>query len=166
MIRAYNTLYTQSRIDALDALDNLREMSDAEDLKSKLLFSVIVVSSDASPRSNRHALLLLRFQLAFRHAQNQAKEVRNKIRQILQLSNDKSSILLEETVEKYLRTTIQKYDVTKITYVSHRVDSVPLDSIPLLQEVENQLWTTLYDYPSLKTCSELLKYITNACRTA
>jgi len=55
--------------------------------------------------------------LAFRHAQNQAKEIRNKIKQILQLTNDKSSIVLEETIEKYLRTTIQKYDVTKITFV-------------------------------------------------
>ena len=43
LIRSYNTLYSQSRIDALDALDNLPEMSDAEDLKSKLLFSVVVV---------------------------------------------------------------------------------------------------------------------------
>ena len=43
LIRLYNSLYSQSRIDALDALDNIREMSDAEDLKSKLLFSVVVV---------------------------------------------------------------------------------------------------------------------------
>ncbi|CAF5201524.1 unnamed protein product, partial [Rotaria magnacalcarata] len=44
LIRSYNTLYSQARIDALDALENVREMSDAEDLKSKLLFSVVVVS--------------------------------------------------------------------------------------------------------------------------
>jgi len=44
LIRSFNTLYSQARIDALDALDNIREMSDAEDLKSKLLFSVVVVS--------------------------------------------------------------------------------------------------------------------------
>jgi hypothetical protein len=55
--------------------------------------------------------------LAFRHAQNHAKDIRNKIKQILQLTNDKSSIVLEETIEKYLRTTIQKYDVAKITLV-------------------------------------------------
>ncbi|CAF1471021.1 unnamed protein product [Rotaria sordida] len=129
LIRSYSSLYSQARIDALDALDNIREMSEADDLKSKLLFSVVV--------------------LAFRHAQTQAKDIRNKIKQILQLSNDKSSIVLEETIEKYLRTTIQKYDVGKIT-----------------SEVENQLWTTLYDYPKLKSCNELLKYIYSACRTA
>jgi uncharacterized protein YpmS len=58
--------------------------------------------------------------LAFRHAQNHAKEIRNKIKQILQLTNDKSSIVLEETIEKYLRTTIQKYDVAKIILVRNK----------------------------------------------
>ncbi|CAF1687869.1 unnamed protein product, partial [Adineta ricciae] len=87
--------------------------------------------------------------LAFRHAQNHAKEIRTKVKQILQLSNDKSSSTLEETIEKYLRSTIQKYDVSKIA-----------------SDVENQLWTTLYDYPALRSCNELLRYITSACRTA
>ncbi|CAF1203285.1 unnamed protein product [Adineta steineri] len=129
LIRSYNSLYSQARIDALDALDSIREMIESEDLKSKLLFSVVV--------------------LAFRHAQNQAKEIRNKVKQILQLSNDKSSMTLEETIEKYLRSTIQKYDIGKVAF-----------------EVENQLWATLYDYPALRSCNELLKYITSACRTA
>lgn len=50
MIRSFNTLYSQARIDALDALDNIREMSEAEDLKSKLLFSVVVVRFSTSFR--------------------------------------------------------------------------------------------------------------------
>lgn len=129
LIRSFNTLYSQARIDALDALDNVREMLDAEDLKSKLLFSVVV--------------------LAFRHAQIHARDIRNKIKQILQLTNDKNSNVLEETIEKYLRSTILKYDIEKIAF-----------------EVENQLWATLYDYPSLKNCNELSKYVNSACRTA
>ena len=115
LIRSYNSLYSQARIDALDALDTVRQMSEAEDLKSKLLFSVIVVRSLDDPLAMTRFSSLL--QLAFRHAQTQAKDVRNKIKQILQLTNDKSSAVLEETVEKYLRTTIQKYDVGKITFV-------------------------------------------------
>lgn len=43
--------------------------------------------------------------------------MRNKIKQILQLTNDKNSITIEETIEKYIRSSIQKYDVGKITYV-------------------------------------------------
>ncbi len=62
--------------------------------------------------------------LAFRHAQNHAKDVRNKIKQILQLTHDKSSIVLEETIEKYLRTTIQKYDVGKIILVNKLFENV------------------------------------------
>lgn len=116
LIRSYNSLYSQARIDALDALENLAEMSDADDLKSKLLFSVIVVSSWTKRKTGVNDRSFL-FQLAFRHAQNHAKDVRTKIRQILQLSNDKSSLVLEDTIEKYLRTTIQKYDVTKIINV-------------------------------------------------
>ncbi len=116
LIRSYNSLYSQARIDALDALDNIREMSNAEDLKSKLLFSVVVVCRILYLKWNEKCFIFL-LKLAFRHAQNQAKEIRNKIKQILQLTNDKSSIVLEETIEKYLRTTIQKYDVTKITFV-------------------------------------------------
>lgn len=57
LIRSYNTLYSQSRIDALDALDNLSEMSDAEDLKSKLLFSVVVVCSFARLMNSRDLVL-------------------------------------------------------------------------------------------------------------
>jgi len=62
--------------------------------------------------------------LAFRHAQNHAKDIRNKIKQILQLTHDKSSIVLEETIEKYLRTTIQKYDVGKIILVNKLFENV------------------------------------------
>lgn len=45
LIRRYGNLYAQARVDTLDALDNLPELHDAEELKSKLLFSVIVVSN-------------------------------------------------------------------------------------------------------------------------
>jgi uncharacterized protein YpmS len=55
--------------------------------------------------------------LAFRHAQNQARDIRHKIKQILQLTNDRNSTVLEETIEKYLRSTIQKYDIEKIAFV-------------------------------------------------
>jgi hypothetical protein len=118
LVRSYNSLYSQARIDTLDALDSIREMSDAEDLKSKLLFSVVVVCRKYQYLNNLKFLSFF-LQLAFRHAQNQAKEIRNKIKQILQLTNDKTSVVLEETIEKYLRSTIQKYDVAKIAFVCH-----------------------------------------------
>jgi hypothetical protein len=48
LIRCYGNLYAQSRLETLDWLDKLGELGDAEELKSKLLFSVIVVSHHRS----------------------------------------------------------------------------------------------------------------------
>ncbi|PSN48167.1 hypothetical protein C0J52_08734, partial [Blattella germanica] len=44
LVRCYSNLYAAARVDALDALDNLIELKDADELKSKILFSVVVVS--------------------------------------------------------------------------------------------------------------------------
>lgn len=44
LVRCYGTLYSQARVDALDSLDTLPQLHDAVELKSKILFSVVVVS--------------------------------------------------------------------------------------------------------------------------
>lgn len=44
LIRRYGNLYAQSRVDTLDALDSIPELEHAHDLKSKILFSAVVVS--------------------------------------------------------------------------------------------------------------------------
>ena len=44
LIRSYGNLYAQSRIETLECLDKLEGLRDADELKSKLLFSVVVVS--------------------------------------------------------------------------------------------------------------------------
>lgn len=43
LIRRYGAMYAQARIDTLDALEKLPQLSDCDELKSKLLFSVVVV---------------------------------------------------------------------------------------------------------------------------
>lgn len=45
LIRRYGNLYAQSRVDTLDALDSIPELDHAHDLKSKILFSAVVVST-------------------------------------------------------------------------------------------------------------------------
>ena len=35
-----------------------------------------------------------------------------------------------------------------------------------MQEVCTQIWATLYDYPGLKSCDGLIKYIKECVRTA
>ena len=44
LVRGYADLYVESRLETLDWLDQLGQLGDADELKSKLLFSVIVVS--------------------------------------------------------------------------------------------------------------------------
>lgn len=45
LVRQYGELYSTARLDTLDALDGIPELADANELKNKLLFSVVVVSS-------------------------------------------------------------------------------------------------------------------------
>lgn len=45
LIKRYGNLYTESRLDAMDALDDVPNMANCEDLKVKLLLSVVVVST-------------------------------------------------------------------------------------------------------------------------
>ena len=49
----YGELYAQTRVETLDALDRLKELNGLDDLKSKLLFSVIVVSTDRDRHRHR-----------------------------------------------------------------------------------------------------------------
>ena len=44
LVRKYGELYAQTRLETLESLDKLTELNNHDDLKSKLLFSVIVVS--------------------------------------------------------------------------------------------------------------------------
>lgn len=44
LIRRYGNLYSEGRLDALDALDDVPEMSNFDDLKGKLLLTILVVS--------------------------------------------------------------------------------------------------------------------------
>jgi len=44
LVRCYGNLYSQARVEALEKLDTLPQLVDAIELKSKILFSVVVVS--------------------------------------------------------------------------------------------------------------------------
>ncbi|CAL4085970.1 unnamed protein product, partial [Meganyctiphanes norvegica] len=64
LMRRYSNLYVQARVDTLDALDSLPDLQNSEELKSKLLFSVVVLS--------------------FRSASASASELRDEVRRVLQ----------------------------------------------------------------------------------
>ncbi|XP_067129426.1 uncharacterized protein [Centruroides vittatus] len=130
-IRRYGELYSQSRIDTLDSLECLTEFQEAEELKSKLMFSIIV--------------------LAFHSVQNKLGEIFIRLREIFQIDDSTSVYVkdLENSVHSYLRSRIDKFDLTDC-----------------IQEVSNQIWTTLYDFPCLKDCDVFLKYVKQCVRLA
>ena len=87
LVASYVTLYSQARLDTLDALDKLGELRQAEELKSKLLFSIIVVSclSLKSQSTLTHNDILS--QLSFRSVTKTLAEVKNKVYSVLQVAN-------------------------------------------------------------------------------
>lgn len=148
LVRAYDDLYREGRVDSLDALDALPELSGLDILKMKILFSVIV--------------------LAFRCVHQHLHELRMKLRHLLclpvpptliapmsetlavsPLNADGISAQMEDHISKYLTHTVDSYDVE-----------------PLVNEVCQNIYATLYDYPGLQTCEGLVEYARTAVRLA
>ncbi|XP_076363232.1 mitochondria-eating protein-like isoform X1 [Tachypleus tridentatus] len=137
LIRRYGNLYAQARVDTLDVLESFSELQSSDELKSKLLFSVVV--------------------LAFSSVQNTVSEIKSKLRQILQIPRvsaldvnlEVATKELDASIDSYLRCTVDMFDIN----IS-------------VEDVCSQIWATLYDYPSLKTCEGLLLYVRDCVRLA
>uniref|UniRef100_A0A0K8SKS7 Mitochondria-eating protein n=1 Tax=Lygus hesperus TaxID=30085 RepID=A0A0K8SKS7_LYGHE len=94
LVRCYGNLYSQGRVEALNALDTLPPLKDATELKSKILFSVVV--------------------LAFRATGTQLTTKRDQVRRILMSPAPQSPAHkeLEDSVAAYLRRTVDTFDLT------------------------------------------------------
>ncbi|BES96435.1 Hypothetical protein NTJ_09246 [Nesidiocoris tenuis] len=94
LVRCYGNLYSQGRVEALNALDTLLPLKDAPELKSKILFSVVV--------------------LAFRATGTQLSTKREQVRRILMAPAPQSPAHkeLEESIGAYLRRTVDMFDLT------------------------------------------------------
>ncbi|XP_035226904.1 uncharacterized protein LOC118199211 [Stegodyphus dumicola] len=97
LVRQYGNLYAQARVDTLDALDALPALQDADELKSKILFSVIV--------------------LAFRSVQNNVSDIKHSIRCLLQVTDaeDGGTALkdLENEIDVYLRRKADTFHLSR-----------------------------------------------------
>jgi hypothetical protein len=94
LIKKYGNLYSETRLDAMDALDEMKEMNGADDLKVKLLLSIVVLS--------------------FRSAQKSLSEIKSKIRQLLHIPHNSASHLvneLEDHISVFLRKTVDKHNL-------------------------------------------------------
>ncbi|KAI5715380.1 hypothetical protein M8J77_015127 [Diaphorina citri] len=94
LIRCYGNLYSQARVDALETLDALPQLRDAVELKSKILFSVVV--------------------LAFRSTFSLVSQKKDHIRRLLLNPAPVSSAHtdLENAVGSFLRKTVDTFDLT------------------------------------------------------
>ncbi|KAK3094616.1 hypothetical protein FSP39_004077 [Pinctada imbricata] len=136
-VRQFGNLYTESRMEALDSLDKMPQFGELSVLKEKILFSVVVLS--------------------FRATQQAVHELRGKVRHILNLphpdvrssASDVISQHMEQHVTDYLRRSADRFDVSQT-----------------VKEVCSQLYATLYDYPVLKECNGLQKYVENCVKIA
>ena len=118
-VRKYGELYAQTRLETLDCLDKLSDLDTHDDLKSKLLFSVIVVSIFLYFGH----YLYLNFQLSFRSVQSTVETKRDQVRRILQLPPSSSSPSsetetsaareMETAVTAYLRRATDTFDLSK-----------------------------------------------------
>jgi hypothetical protein len=140
LIRRYGNLYSEGRLDALDSLDDIPEMTTFDDLKGKLLLTILVLS--------------------FRNAHKNIAAIKSHIRHLLNIpaanssdasviNNTMESRELDDVISLYLRRTVDKFDLTR-NY----------------NEVCDRVWNTLYDFPSLRHCSGLLRYIDECVRLA
>lgn len=97
-VAGYVQLYSQARLDTLDALDRMTELRQAEELKSKLLFSIIVLS--------------------FRSVHKIVSELKQRVFTILQIPGGSSPgehvAELQRSVESYLSQCHDNYNMAGI----------------------------------------------------
>jgi len=217
LVRRYGELYSQARLETLDSLDKLPQLVNAEELKNKLLFSVMV--------------------LAFRSVQSSMQNKRDQIRRILQLPPPPPSSTNGQTTsgsstspstsgassagsgsdDEFVSSSTSELDiktnsvigksygtraaaasgtgngntrdedtesVVSVMFSNASVDPKAAsdleDAISLylrratenfdlsknVEEVCSQIWATLYDYPCLKSCDAIIKYIKECVRVA
>jgi len=139
LVAKYGELYSQARLDTLDALDELKELSDADELKNKLLFSVVVLS--------------------FRSVIRSISVVKQQVSTVLQVPPN-SAAGPEDPAALHIR----EFQLALDSYLRKSVDTFNLERN--CEEVLNQICSTLFDYPMIRNCGELVKYINNCVTTA
>ncbi|XP_050398842.1 uncharacterized protein LOC126816400 [Patella vulgata] len=121
LIRQYGNLYTDGRLDALDALDDLKDLEELSILKTKILFSIIV--------------------LAFRSAQEMIDSTRSQVYKTLNIppdiaAHDTLSLDIQQHIDRYLQQTFDRIDVTSsVKNVCEQIYETLFD-YPCLRECE------------------------------
>ena len=183
-------MHIAGRVDAIDALDELEELEDFDDLKTKILYSVIVLAHRAAKRTLDNLKSAVRTELQLPDASSNADddgEDVNEPEALLDRSRndaDSTSSLASASAPMGETAAAAATAKTTSTTTQHRrwhglargVDDVISDWLrktstafeltSCLEEVEEQLHATLYDFPSLKGCVPLREFIVSAIRVS
>ncbi|XP_071947079.1 uncharacterized protein [Antedon mediterranea] len=130
LVYEYDKLYTEVRADAwtvLNIMTDMNQFEHSDDLRDKLLFSVIV--------------------LAFRAAESSLYLMKKNMRSILRVTDD--SRTLDSNIFMFLRTINDNMDINHMS-----------------QTVSTKLFSTLPEYPTLKSSIPLTNYIQQCVRIA
>lgn len=79
---------------------------------------------------------------------------------------------VELAIASYLRQSVDSFDLTKNTEVRSVIVNLTFTCAlckiitRCVQDVCNQIWATLYDYPCLQSCEGLVKYVKDSVRLA
>ncbi|XP_034939668.1 uncharacterized protein [Chelonus insularis] len=132
----YVGLYAQAHLHTLDALDALETLKDATDLKSKILFSVLVLSwriADSIQTARKH----------------EAADILSGPDD----PDDPNRRQLSDEIEVCMRRQLATSGFESGTR-------------QVALRIMDQLKNTLYDYPCLETCEELQSYALSCARLA
>ncbi|XP_054736998.1 uncharacterized protein LOC129243749 [Anastrepha obliqua] len=97
MVTQYRTLYMENRADTLEALDGLPQLKNVHNLKTKILFSIIVLS----------------FRLCHGMRERKVMEVRRTLNCPLDASNE-ITLALDRSVRTYLHETVELFPLGEI----------------------------------------------------
>ncbi|XP_041477699.1 uncharacterized protein LOC121425637 isoform X5 [Lytechinus variegatus] len=138
LLYEYDKLFTNDRAEAwvsLNLMSEQKQFEDSDDLKDKVLFSVIV--------------------LAFRTAKNTLESIQGGVQQLLMNSNKQTNG--EAGGNHGNNQSKQKTNGELLQFLRRLGEGYDLS--PLVKDVGKQLFTALYDYPKLKTSAELGSFI-------
>jgi len=147
IVTMFEELYSQARVDAMDALDELPELEELDDLKTKILYSVIVLS--------------------FRAAQRALESLKGKIRLTLHMPNtDQEEDEDEDDFSPQHQRRLLAKGIEDVIGDWLRKTALEFELLDCLAEVKEQLQATLFDFPSLKNCPALTTFIASAISIA
>uniref|UniRef100_A0A914UR44 Mitochondria-eating protein n=1 Tax=Plectus sambesii TaxID=2011161 RepID=A0A914UR44_9BILA len=130
VIRRFSDLFAKDRVEIVTQLNCLPEFIGLEELQLKTIFSVIV--------------------LTFRSVQDSVERRRTGVWEVLESSTGGAPLPGQSPDADAL-------DVAMYRYMYRRAKSE--HGMANAKEVTAQIWKTLYDFPSLKTCTRFNRFI-------